>query len=612
MSSGARYGTSCNSQDVTFQLRVSYGTRKIEFAENAIYYYVTRKQSRVRDYSPKRIEGELLAACEQIGFFLSHDTEESTAVKYIAGKVGSYLRVLAFFTTSPFLENSAKDVVSQYRKKLLELPFAYQISAFSFLVNSFLVYGANLTCYPYDDSRRNISFEEYLGIIKRLVNFVCEHPELGSQCRYYLLTAVENAVSFVVQKENAINSGNGYLLIRKELSRLPDNGILTENDVLMRLFTDHNIDLLRFRKTWLEAVLKKTLPGTHKKGKIRESDPTTGESIRTKDVISKKELKREKEVSPKVSVILTVYNSGTGIRKCIQSLQRQSLQEIEMVFVDESGTNDAMKIVREFAEKDSRIRCITNEINQGTGLPRSRGIEAAKGEYLSFVDPDDYVADDFLELLYERGEATRADIVKGVFSIVDGECGALISGHSDKLNKQIRKALVNGKELCYLFSHEHLTALYRREWVMESGARQSSSRVGQDATFLLRVCYGMKGIEFADNAIYYYVTRQDSAADSFSPERMRGQFLAFQEKMEYLLSHLEPDEDQYRYINKSLERNLIVHTGNRREAEQEELPDKRKDLQEAGDTFLLELRRYVSALPFSEELAKKTEPSMFF
>ena len=99
----------------------------------------------------------------------------------------------------------------------------------------------------------------------------------------------------------------------------------------------------------------------------------------------------------KVSVIVPVYNPGNGIRKCIQSLRDQTLKEIEILFVDDCGTDHSMSLVEKAAGIDRRIRIIRNEKNSGAGPSRNRGINEAAGKYLSFIDPDDYVFPDFLE-----------------------------------------------------------------------------------------------------------------------------------------------------------------------------------------------------------------------
>ena len=144
------------------------------------------------------------------------------------------------------------------------------------------------------------------------------------------------------------------------------------------------------------------------------------------------------DISPKVSVIIPVWNPGFGIRKCVESLRGQTLEDIEMIFVDDCGTDGAMDLVRSAAAEDSRVRIITNTENVGAGLSRNAGIEAARGEYLSFVDADDYVDATFLERLYAKAIAGRLDIVKGKISYVKED--GTKADHKE-LNDNIRKGI---------------------------------------------------------------------------------------------------------------------------------------------------------------------------
>ena len=105
------------------------------------------------------------------------------------------------------------------------------------------------------------------------------------------------------------------------------------------------------------------------------------------------------EITPKVSIIIPVWNPGPGIRRCVESLRGQTLEDIEMIFVDDCGTDNAMDVVHAAAKEDPRIRIIENPENLGPGISRNKGIKEARGEYLSFVDADDYVNTVFLERL---------------------------------------------------------------------------------------------------------------------------------------------------------------------------------------------------------------------
>ena len=98
-----------------------------------------------------------------------------------------------------------------------------------------------------------------------------------------------------------------------------------------------------------------------------------------------------------VSLIVPVWNPGEGVKKCIESLRSQTLTNIEIIFVDDRGSDASMEAIRAAAELDSRIKILVNPENSGPGYSRNAGIEASRGEYLGFIDPDDYVApEDYL------------------------------------------------------------------------------------------------------------------------------------------------------------------------------------------------------------------------
>lgn len=112
---------------------------------------------------------------------------------------------------------------------------------------------------------------------------------------------------------------------------------------------------------------------------------------------------------PKVSIIVPVYNVEKYLRKCIDSLVNQTLNDIEIICINDGSTDKSLKILKEYKNKDSRI-ILLNQENSGQSVARNRGIEIAKGEYLGFVDPDDWIDLDYYEKLYNAAIGTNADI----------------------------------------------------------------------------------------------------------------------------------------------------------------------------------------------------------
>ncbi len=113
---------------------------------------------------------------------------------------------------------------------------------------------------------------------------------------------------------------------------------------------------------------------------------------------------------PKVSVIIPVYNLERYLHQCMDSIVSQSLKDIEIICVNDSSTDDSLKILEEYAQTDKRVQVITQE-NAGAGAARNNGMRRATGKYLSFLDGDDFFEKDLLEKAYEKAEQLGADFV---------------------------------------------------------------------------------------------------------------------------------------------------------------------------------------------------------
>jgi glycosyltransferase involved in cell wall biosynthesis len=232
----------------------------------------------------------------------------------------------------------------------------------------------------------------------------------------------------------------------------------------------------------------------------------------------------------KISVILPVHNMEKYIDRCIGSLKAQTLDGLEFIFVDDLGTDSSMSHVEEFAASDSRVRIIRNTKNMGAGASRNAGIEAARGRYLSFVDPDDYIAPDFYSLLYSKALTNRADAVKGI-SRIDGR-NRLPSYDPDK---RLKKALKHGFPVYYRFTDRHFTAIYKRSLFDDPLARYGTTHYGEDTTFLLRTLYGIKSFALEERAIYHYRMHSENTTASLTPRRCMEELASLKEKLDFLL-----------------------------------------------------------------------------
>ena len=295
-----------------------------------------------------------------------------------------------------------------------------------------------------------------------------------------------------------------------------------------------------------------------------------------------------------VSVIIPVWNPGRGISHCIESLRNQTLKEIEMIFIDDCGTDDSMDMVRAAAAKDMRIRVLKNRENMGAGDSRNRGIEAARGEYISFVDPDDYIAPDFLEMLYTEACRESYDIVKGT-QIRVAKDGCRLTRN---LNQIVNSGLARGTPLFLMFTYEHQSAIYRREFLLSNNIRYGSSWRAQDHIFLLRACCVAKSISLKDEACYYFCERDDSSMHTLGAKSLQGCADAVRDQVDYVLEALPHNKYTELFLINLF--NVFLR--------EYELYDRIPDMKEETGHYLDRLQEELLRIPYCDCLAERSYP----
>jgi cellulose synthase/poly-beta-1,6-N-acetylglucosamine synthase-like glycosyltransferase len=142
---------------------------------------------------------------------------------------------------------------------------------------------------------------------------------------------------------------------------------------------------------------------------------------------------------PKVSVIMPVYNTQRYLRECLDSVVNQTLRNIEIICVDDSSTDGSPEILREYQAKDERITILKQE-KSNAGAARNLGLSIASGEYLSFLDSDDFFELTMLEHMYACAKNRNADIVVCEMKVYHED-----SGEAVPVNWHIRKELLPEK-----------------------------------------------------------------------------------------------------------------------------------------------------------------------
>lgn len=210
---------------------------------------------------------------------------------------------------------------------------------------------------------------------------------------------------------------------------------------------------------------------------------------------------------PEVSIIVPVYNCEKYIQKCIESILCQTFSDFEILAIDDGSLDKSGKILDSIAEKDLRLKVIHQE-NAGVSAARNRGIKAAKGEYLTFIDGDDYIGPDYIESFLMKAKISGADmIVCGVtFVREDGKClKRIIPGSYCRFEKEEWLFRISA-----VWSHFYRRNLWERYDVeFENGVRGEDMPI---ALFFSAVC---EKIDTLQNAEYYYVQHKASAMSNF-------------------------------------------------------------------------------------------------
>ena len=236
----------------------------------------------------------------------------------------------------------------------------------------------------------------------------------------------------------------------------------------------------------------------------------------------------------KVSAVIPVYNPGSNIDECIETLLGQTLpeDEYEVIFVDDGSTDDTPARLDRLAEEHANVR-VDHIPNSGwPGRPRNVGTDMATGEFVLYVDNDDYVEPDALERLYETAVRDDADIVIGK-----------VVGHGKRVSRMLFRENRSGETIDWAGLLTMLTPhkLFRRSMLVEHGIRFPEGRRRlEDHAFTVHAYFHARRISvIADHPIYHWTRRPGGNAsfERFDPE---GYYRNVREVLDLVEEHTEP------------------------------------------------------------------------
>lgn len=216
----------------------------------------------------------------------------------------------------------------------------------------------------------------------------------------------------------------------------------------------------------------------------------------------------------KISVIVPVYNAERYIGKCISSVLAQTYKNWELIAIDDGSTDSSYNIIKKYAGSDRRILVETKE-NEGPGLTRNRALDKATGDYVVFLDADDYIEPEYFALLRDKAEKERADVVF-IDVIQEAPDGTLIKFEKMSNFRNLSREAMIGCQMTGYMPWGGCRKAASRALIESRHLRYTSDIVGEEAIFSFELLRNARRVCFIEEALYHYINHPRS--QSKNPE----------------------------------------------------------------------------------------------
>ncbi|MCL2417335.1 MAG: glycosyltransferase [Bacteroidales bacterium] len=242
---------------------------------------------------------------------------------------------------------------------------------------------------------------------------------------------------------------------------------------------------------------------------------------------------------PKLSVIIPVYNAKKTIIRCVDSLLNQTLQDMEVIIIDDHGQDDSIKTIQNHIAKHPRrdqFRFAKTPTNSGPGPARNIGLQAAQGEYIAFVDSDDWVEKEMYSMLYEMATQHSADLCY---------CNAIFEGSKKNRERTLSNISVesgpfNDKSKRHFLSHFRSyfsLYIYHREFLNDNAIIFFPEKSAEDVCFLACAILCAKSVAQVNRAMYHYTYDSNSLSRFQNEKRYLDKLSAFRRLFDFTKTH---------------------------------------------------------------------------
>lgn len=238
----------------------------------------------------------------------------------------------------------------------------------------------------------------------------------------------------------------------------------------------------------------------------------------------------------RVSIIIPVYNCEEYLENCIKSLLNQTLTEIEFVFINDGSTDNSLEILKYYEKNDNRIKLI-NQKNSGVSRARNIGLKYCSGEYIGFVDSDDFIEKDMYQNMYECASEKNLDFV------ICNYIKHIIKKDKDILQYCEFKPLKFNKDDIKQYTFEHFiiqqdngfnwNKLYKRSLIEENNLKFNESlTINEDLLFNLEYLEKVTYVGYVEKYNYNYMIRENSAMSAIHSNGFNGMKLIYSKTLD--------------------------------------------------------------------------------
>ena len=220
---------------------------------------------------------------------------------------------------------------------------------------------------------------------------------------------------------------------------------------------------------------------------------------------------------PKLSIIVPCYKVEEYLPRCLDSLMNQTLKDIEVICINDGSPDNCINILKDYQKKYGKKIVIIDKKNEGVWRGRKDGVKKARGEFIGFVDSDDYVSLDYAEKLYNAANSKNADISVCGFDRIDLETSKLYSREMCKPETKEINIDINPGDMLEL-NGAPWNKIYKAELLKKMHDMKNVPKVLDDMMFLQLLYINAKKIVFIPDSLVYYMVRKDSIINTVKKE----------------------------------------------------------------------------------------------